>query len=237
MLLLIEIDKHKLQLITNNLNGITMKGKNNGAVEITPAEEVIANVAANATENAETGAEGITEAGDMGTVSYADKVKSLIVAGGKVIRNAVIKNVQVSEEDNYNRVTFVLRSGIPAKVSPDNGLTFTDGLSTNLFSSTYAIAGGLKEDEELSFLANYIIASPKLINLIFNGGTIDIVQMTYPANTPIVNPFSTKEDNARIYDHEVIINYITKFRPGKVGMKMIDKLTDKIMESSINDII
>lgn len=222
-----------------------MKNNDKKAVEITPANaETNANAEVNAKINAEinpnatnTGADGIVEAGTT-KVTYDDKIKNLIVAGGRMYKGLRVKNVLSSEEDNYDRVTLVIDGSVPAKISIDNGLTFTTGQSSNIFTSTFALAGTIKEDEDLSFLANYIISSPKIVNLLFNGSLIDIIQMTYPANIPIVNPFSTKEDgNSRIYDHEVIINYIVKIKPGRTGLKMIDKLADKIMESAIDNVL
>lgn len=220
-----------------------MKTVDEKSVEITPAVEAVnaetnVNNEVNAEinpESANAGAEGIVEANTVAKVTYADKIKNLVVAGGRMYKGLRVKNVLSSEEDNYDRVTMVIDGSVPAKTSPDNGLTFTTGTSSNIFTSTFALAGTVKEDEDLSFLANYIISSPKIVNLLFNGSLIDIIQMTYPANTPIINPFSTKEDNSRIYDHEVIINYIVKIKPGKTGLKMIDKLADKIMESAMND--
>lgn len=221
-----------------------MKTVDEKSVEITPAVES-ANAPTNVnaeTVNAEpevanNGADGIVEANTVAKVTYADKIKDLVTIGGRMFKGLRVKNVLSSEEDNYDRVTMVIDGSVPAKISIDNGLTFTTGQSSNIFTSTFALAGTIKEDEDLSFLANYIVSSPKIVNLLFNGSLIDIVQMTYPANTPIVNPFSTKEDNSRIYDHEVIINYIVKIKPGRTGLKMIDKLADKIMESAIDNIL
>ena len=221
-----------------------MKTVDEKSVEITPAVES-ANTPTNVnvetvnaeSEVADNGADGIVEANTVAKVTYADKIKNLVTVGGRMFKGLRVKNVLCSEEDNYDRVTMVIDGSVPAKTSIDNGLTFTTGQSSNIFTSTFALAGTIKEDEDLSFLANYIISSPKIVNLLFNGSLIDIVQMTYPANTPIVNPFSTKEDNSRIYDHEVIINYIIKIKPGKTGLKMIDKLADKIMESAIDNVL
>ena len=221
-----------------------MKKVNEKPVEITPAVES-ANTPTNVnvkTVNAETtsedaGADGIVEANTVAKVTYADKIKNLVTVGGRMFKGLRVKNVLSSEEDNYDRVTLIIDGSVPAKTSIDNGLTFTTNQSSNIFTSTFALAGTIKEDEDLSFLANYIISSPKIVNLLFNGSLIDIIQMTYPANTPIVNPFSTKEDNSRIYDHEVIINYIVKIKPGRTGLKMIDKLADKIMESAIDNVL
>lgn len=218
-----------------------MKTNENKSVEITPAmnginPEMEVNDETNS-EVTDAGANGIVEANAVGKVTYADNIKNLMTAGGRMYRGLRVKNVLSSEEDNYDRVTMVIDGVVPAKTSPDNGLTFITGTSSNIFTSTFALAGTVKEDEDLSFLANYIISSPKIVNLLFNGALIDIIQMSYPANTPIINPFSTKEDNSRIYDHEVIINYIVKIKPGKTGMKMIDKLADKIMESAMDNVL
>lgn len=158
-------------------------------------------------------------------------LKSLMESGSCKRYNGLrIKNVNVTEEDNYTRVSFTVNDKIPGYVSKDGGNTFELDKTNTIFSSTYAIAGMLKEDEEKSWLANTLNENPKAINLIMNGGTIDVIQHTIKQGESYHNPFTTKEyvENTT-FDHDTIINYIVGFHFGKSGEKFADILAVKMM--------
>lgn len=158
-------------------------------------------------------------------------LKSLMASGSCKRYNGLrIKNVNVTEEDNYTRVSFTVNDKIPGYVSKDGGNTFELDKTNTIFSSTYAIAGMLKEDEEKSWLANTLNENPKAINLVMNGGTIDVIQHTVKAGEAYHNPFTTKEDaEDTTFDHDTIINYIVGFQFGKTGEKFADILAVKMM--------
>lgn len=182
-----------------------------------------------AEENAQVEVQQIAEQ-TKGQKSFKDVIKDLIAAGARRYNGLKIKNVKFSEEDNYTRVTLVVHPSIPGMVSNDNGLTWEPGMTNNIFTSTYAIAGMLKEDEEKGWLADTLIENPKALNLILNGGTVDVVQRTVPAGIPYKNPFSTNDDATEsTFDHDTIINYVVAFSYGKTGEKFADTLAVKMM--------
>ena len=161
--------------------------------------------------------------------TYQDAIKNLILGGAKRLNNIRIKNVNFTEKDNYTMVSFTLSNPIRGYVSNDNGVTFEEGQTTTIFTSLFAIVGALKEDDELSWMANALVENPKALNLIFNGSTVDIIQQDIPAGEEFVNPFSTRLDpEVQVYDHNLIINHIIKFKLSKVGLRMADKLADKL---------
>ena len=150
--------------------------------------------------------------------TYQEAIKTLLASGAKKITGLKVKNVNFTEKDNYDMVSFTLSSKIK-------------GLTNIIFSSTYAIAGAMKEDEELSWMANYLIEHPKALPIIFNGATIDIIQKEVKEGEEYKNVFSTRDNVDPVtFDHAVIINNIIKFKLGKAGQIGASRLMDKMLE-------
>lgn len=163
-------------------------------------------------------------------VSFNNLIKKLIASGCKRINSIRIKNVNYTEKDNYTMISFSLATPIRGFVSNDGGVTYEEGNTNIMFTSSYAISGALKEDEELGWMANALLDNPQALNLIFNGAQIDILQQHISAGEEYKNPFSTRtEVEPQVYDHDIIINHIIGFKLGKVGLKMADKLADKML--------
>lgn len=163
-------------------------------------------------------------------VGYQNIIKKLIATGCKRINSIRVKNINFTEKDNYTMVSLTLAAPIKGRVTKDNGQTYEDGVTQTLFTSLYAITGALKEDEDLGWMANALLQHPQTLNLIFNGATVDILQQEVPAGTEYRNPFSTKEDaEPQAYDHDIIINNLIGFKLGNTGLRMADRLADKMM--------
>lgn len=176
----------------------------------------------------ENGAENASN--EMINVSYQNCIKKLIAASCKRINSVRIKNVNFTEKDNYTMISFTLSTPIRGFVSNDNGVTYQEGMTNTLFTSLYAIVGAIKEDDELGWMANALLDNPQALNLIFNGGSIDILQQEIVAGEQFINPFSTRNNAAvQVYDHDVIINHIIGFKLGKTGEKMAARFADKLM--------
>lgn len=161
--------------------------------------------------------------------SYKDIIRKALSQGAKRINGLRVKNVNFSEEDNYTRVSFTVDKPIPGNVLQEDG-SYKIGVTNTIFSSLYAIAGALKEDEELGWMANALLENPKALNLIFNGSTIDVLQQSVEAGEEYYNSFTTK-DNAlpQVFDHATFINNVIKFKLGKTGQRMADTLAVKMM--------
>lgn len=165
-----------------------------------------------------------------GEKTIKDIIKELMARGCKRVNDVTVKNVVVEEFDNYVRATLVTREALDAYVSDDNGVTYHKGKSNNLFSSTFAIAGAMKEDEELSWMANSIIEHPNVLNLILNGSKIDIIIEEVPKGAEYINPFTTKSNpEPTTFDNDTIVKYVVGIKLGKSGQRMADKLADKLM--------
>lgn len=176
--------------------------------------------------------ENVTEnvGNEMLNASYQNCIKKMIAAGCKRINSVRVKNVNFTEKDNYTMISFTLSTPIRGFISNDNGMTYQEGMTNTLFTSLYAITGALKEDDELGWMANALLDNPQALNLIFNGSTVDIIQQEVSAGVEFTNPFSTRADvPVQVYDHDVIINHIIRFKLGKTGEKMAARLADKLM--------
>ena len=157
-------------------------------------------------------------------------IKKMVARGCKRINGVRIKNVNFTEKDNYTMISLTLASPIKGYVTKDGGETYELGLTNTLFTSLYAIAGAMKEDEELAWMANGLLEHPKALNLILNGGNIDVIQEEIAANEEFKNPFSTREDaEVQSYDHDIIVNHVIGFKLGVTGSKMSDKLANVMM--------
>lgn len=163
-----------------------------------------------------------------GKLSYDKIIRKLITSGCKRINNIRVKNVNFTDKDNYTMVSFTIDKGIRGMVNENGG--FKEGITTTIFTSLYAIAGALKEDEEYGWLANALLENPKALNLIFNGSTIDVLQQEVVAGEAYYNPFSNNENAIpQVFDHDTFINNVIKFKLGKTGQRMADTLAVKMM--------
>lgn len=162
------------------------------------------------------------------TGTFTEIVKALQKKCGKAITRTV-KNFNFEILDNYTRFSFTLREPIKAYVNNIETDEYELGKSTVVFSSAYAFAGMLKENDDLAFVANDTIVNPKLVSLLTIGGTIDIIQQFIPVGKEYVNPFSSDPEPI-VFEHDVIINHIIGMKPGKTGLKFLDKYMDKMMD-------
>lgn len=161
--------------------------------------------------------------------TYKQIIKDLINSGNKRINQVRIKNVNVTEKDNYTMISFTLASAIRGYVPNENGV-YELGMTNTIFTSLYAITGAMKEDEDLGWMANTLLENPSALNLILNGATVDIIQQEIASGEEYVNPFTSRKDvDPVVYDHDLIINHIIGFKLSKVGQKMSDKLAEKLM--------
>lgn len=163
---------------------------------------------------------------------YREVVKKLIAQGAKQFKNIKIKNVTLTDMGNYIRVGLTLVPEVPAYNSNDEEVT-----SNVIFTSLFAVVAVIKQNEELSWAANVLLNQPKLLNMILCGSTIDIIQRRYEANVEIHNPYSKNPNSVpNVYDHRTIISDITEIRLGKVPVKMLDKIANRMIDSVISEI-
>lgn len=177
------------------------------------------------------------EVNETSESSVRDIIRNLIADGATRINKLKIKNVNYDpdyEDKDYIRVSLTLDRKVPGFVPVmDNNGNITGyeyGLTNVIYTSTFALAAVLKENEDFSWLANHMVAKPKALTLLFNGATIDILQRQIAKGTPVVNPFSTQTNKEwPVYDHDMVTNDVISITLGKTGEKMAMTLASNIL--------
>lgn len=155
--------------------------------------------------------------------NYKNIISKLIAGGAKRYNNIEIKNVNVLEQSNYVRVSLTIVPNVPAYINEE----LTE--SNVIFTSLFALVAVLKNNEETSWMANHVLEHYNILPLILNNARINILQRHYDAGDEVPNPFSTRESEPKVYDHNIIVNDIIDITLCKRGEKMVDKLADKIL--------
>lgn len=167
------------------------------------------------------------------TKQMEKKVNALVRNGAKVISNVTIKNINVTKEVNYVRVSLTLDEDIDGYVLNQETGEYELAKTNIVFTSTYAIASILKDNDETAFAANFIVNNPKALNVVLSRAKIDVLQEHVENGKEYVNPF-TNSNNSVTFDHNTIINHIIDIKSiSKIGYKAIDKIFDLLMQPEI----
>jgi hypothetical protein len=160
------------------------------------------------------------ENGGTDSTTYQNIIRSIIAEGGKRINGVRVKNANITDKENYMMVSLTLTTPIKGFIPQGDG-TYKLGLTNTIFTSLYALSGAMKEDERISFLGAQIVESPRLVRMLLNGSTIDIVQQEIAQGVEYTNPFTTKEHPEPVtYDHDIIINNVIKVKLGTTGEEL-----------------
>ena len=174
----------------------------------------------------------------------------------RLFRGLSVKNVKTvvylskATKKVTTRITFILKDKcIPGMVVTDKVLdefgepTKQVGMSPNVFSSAIAVSGAMKEDDRQILFADKVakltapikdgefelIGKENLPNILYAGGTIDVLCQYVPAGQPYVNPFSSSKDGEpTIFDENRIFHHVVALTNGTIGNKVIDNLIDSL---------
>lgn len=153
-------------------------------------------------------------------------IKELIASGNaRRVNGLRVKNVVTTALDNHTLLTFVVKEEILGDVRSDETDAFGDAVLTigkthNVQTSTYAVAGAMKDcSAKLAIFANEIVDKPAIATRLFAGGTIDIVMQFVPKDTDYVNPFASSATPVR-FERDKIIHHVIGLTLGEVGQDM-----------------
>lgn len=168
-------------------------------------------------------------------LSAKDIAKKLAASDGCKSVKGLIKKIEVqgvtTSEDGYDYypVVITLREGVPAYL-PDNDGKYVLTTGTIIYTTLDVIASILRENEDAAYVTNNLVKNPDTIEMVLTHASVDIIQQDVPANREFINPFSSNR-KPRSYDHNVISNFITNFTISAKGLKLIEKLEDKMLDS------
>lgn len=153
-------------------------------------------------------------------------IKELLASGNaRRVNGLHVKNVVATALDNHTLLTFVVKEEILGDVRSDETDAFGDAVLTigkthNVQTSTYAVAGAMKDcSAKLAIFANEIVDKPAIATRLFAGGTIDVVMQFVPKDTDYVNPFASTATPVR-FERDKIIHHVIGLTMGEVGQDM-----------------
>ena len=161
------------------------------------------------------------------------KVISQLMASktNNVVKELVVRNINVTECETYNRVAITLDKSVKAMIAQEDG-TYVEGESNIIFVGNYSIVGALRENEDVAFAGNHLIQHPKALNVVLSGAKINIIQEAVSAGQEYTNPFSSNA-TPTVVQHDSFYNHVFDIRLSAFGLKMLDKLAEKMMFGDI----
>lgn len=153
---------------------------------------------------------------------------ALLKNGAKEVKGLTIKNVTVTAMSEYTRLGITLDKEVQCYVADSEG-NYNLSATKIIFVSAFSIASLLKDNDDAAFAANHLVSHPEAMAMIMSRAKINILQQSVAAGEEYHNPFSNNEDNTTVFDHDVIINYITDITLSDFGMKRLEKLADMML--------
>ena len=156
---------------------------------------------------------------------FKSVINNLVHKGGRIIYNCHIKSVEYVD----NIVKFHLIEPVFGYVLNKDSYYSISEFKT-VYTSLYSIYYALQENEEFSWLSSAIIEIreiPQLLNNIFSGGYVSILQQYIQKGEDCTNPFNAdKSLDIRVLDYDIIINHCISFKFCKSGEETADKIAD-----------
>ena len=158
--------------------------------------------------------------------SREDIIKELLASGkAKRLNGLTVKNVVATQFDTHTLLTFVVKEFVIGDTRDTNEVDAFGqpvvklGKTHNVQTSSYAVAGVMKDNPKLAIFATDVVDTPQLANMLFAGANIDVVMQYVPANTEYVNPFASNAE-AVIFDRDKMIHHIVSLNLGEVGQDL-----------------
>ena len=163
---------------------------------------------------------------DVNVKSTEDIIKELIASGkAKRINGLTVKNVVATQFDTHALLTFVVKEFVIGDTRDANEVdSFGQpvvrlGKTHNVQTSSYAVAGIMKDNPKLAIFATDVVDTPQTANMLFAGSKIDVVLQYVPASTEYVNPFASNPEPV-VFDRDKMIHHIVSLGLGEVGQDL-----------------
>lgn len=156
--------------------------------------------------------------------SREDIIKELLASGSaKRLNNLNIKNVAVKEYDTHALLTFVVKEWVIGNVADGDNVDafgqqlFKLGKTHNVQTSSFAVAGVMKDAPKTAIFAPDIVESPKTANLLFAGGKLDVILQYVAAGEEYINPFASNAEPT-VFERDMMIHHVVRLELGEVGL-------------------
>lgn len=158
--------------------------------------------------------------------SRDDIIKELIASGNaKRLNNLTVKNVVATEFDTHTLLTFVVKEFVIGDTRDANEVDAFGqpvvklGKTHNVQTSSYAVAGVMKDSAKLAIFATDVVDTPQTANMLFAGAKIDVVMQFVAAGEEYVNPFASNPEPV-VFERDKMIHHIVALNLGEVGQDM-----------------
>lgn len=158
--------------------------------------------------------------------SREDIIKELIASGNaKRLNNLTVKNVVATEFDTHTLLTFVVKEFVIGDTRDANEVDAFGqpvvklGKTHNVQTSSYAVAGVMKDSAKLAIFATDVVDTPQTANMLFAGAKIDVVMQFVAAGEEYVNPFASNPEPVT-FERDKMIHHIVALNLGEVGQDM-----------------
>ena len=157
-----------------------------------------------------------------------DVKATLLKQGAEEIKGLTIKNAIVTKMPNYVRVGISLDKPIKAYVANEDG-DYELGENNIIFVSNFSIANILRDNDDCCYCVNYLLEHNEALGAILQKAKISIIQQHIEEGKTYQNLFNPNADEVT-FDHNVIINDVVSIELSPIGLKLLEKITDKILE-------
>lgn len=142
----------------------------------------------------------------------------------KLLKGLHIKNVVATKYDTHSLLTFVVKEWVvgdtrSAELDAFGQPVVVLGRTHNVQTSSYVVAGVAKDSPKGAIFATDIVDDPSTANMLYAGGTLDVILQYVKAGEEYANPF-TANAKAATFDRDKVIHHVIALTFGEVGMDM-----------------
>ena len=155
-----------------------------------------------------------------------DEIIRQLLASGKckLLKGLHIKNVVATKYDTHSLLTFVVKEWVVGDTRSTELDAFGQpvvvlGRTHNVQTSSYAVAGVAKDSPKGAIFATDIVDDPSIANMLYAGGTLDVILQYVKAGEEYANPF-TANSKAAMFDRDKVIHHVVALTFGEVGVDM-----------------
>lgn len=152
-------------------------------------------------------------------------IKELISSGNaKRINGLTVRNVVAKEFDTHALLTFVVKEYVIGDVRSAEEDAFGQpiinlGKTHNVQTSSYAVAGVMKDSPKMAIFAADVVSNPNVANMLFAGSKVDIIMQFVAAGEEYINPFASNAEPT-IFERDKMIHHVVRLELGEVGHDM-----------------
>ena len=94
------------------------------------------------------------------------------------MKDLKVKNVTVTNCENYTRLGITLDKEVKGMVTKDNGVTYEERETKVIFVSLYSVTSILTDDDDAAFAVNHLVSHPDSMSIVLSRATLTIIQET-----------------------------------------------------------